>query len=158
MNDFKDIRPGTRASVNRTGYRPQLQKIIGLVGLAVLAVVAFALFKFAENKIAERSIKKQQYQAVLLTGNVAYFGHLSKITDKYLVLKDVYYLQVQQAVQPADTSKQPQISLVKLGNEIHGPEDVMNISRDQVLFWENLKNDSKVVEAISNYKKNQSNK
>jgi hypothetical protein len=39
---------------------------------------------------------------------------------------------------------------VKLGNEIHGPEQEMQISSSQVIFWENLKNDGKVVDAIKN--------
>lgn len=42
-------------------------------------------------------------------------------------------------------------SLVKLGNELHGPEDKMSINLSQVLFVEDLKVDSKVVEAIRAY-------
>jgi hypothetical protein len=38
-----------------------------------------------------------------------------------------------------------------LGSELHGPEDKMSVSSEQVLFWENLKNDSKVVQAIHKY-------
>jgi hypothetical protein len=41
--------------------------------------------------------------------------------------------------------------LIKLGNEVHGPEDSMVIERSQVLFFENLKNDGKVVDSINKY-------
>ena len=40
---------------------------------------------------------------------------------------------------------------VLLANELHGPEDVMHISRDQVTFWENMKDDPQVVLAINEY-------
>jgi hypothetical protein len=43
-------------------------------------------------------------------------------------------------------------SLVKLGNEIHGPEDNMSVNLEHVLFVENLKPESKVVEAIREYR------
>ena len=81
-----------------------------------------------------------------------YFGKLDSIGEEYAVLQDIYYLQVQQEVQP-DTTAQPQtqISLAKLGNELHGPEDEMFINVDQILFWENLKDDGQVVTAINNF-------
>ena len=44
--------------------------------------------------------------------------------------------------------------LQKLGSELHGPEDQMVINRDQVQFWENLKDDGQVVKAITTYKAN----
>lgn len=69
-------------------------------------------------------------------------------------LKNIYYPQGQQDVQqPADDAAADQnLSLAKLGKELHGPEDVMYIAKDQVLFWENLKNDSQVVKAIKDAK------
>ena len=43
------------------------------------------------------------------------------------------------------------LDLVKLGQEIHGPEDVMNINVDHIVFWEKLKDSSPVVQAILRY-------
>jgi len=37
---------------------------------------------------------------------------------------------------------------VKLGSEIHGPEDLMIINRAQILFVENLKPSGRVSQAI----------
>lgn len=125
--------------------------IIIVVAVAVLGAIGM----WAYNMFASPDgVKKNQYQAVFLTNGQVYFGKLSGSTDKYVELTDIYYLQVQQSVQPADknASTDPQVSLAKLGSELHGPEDQMHISRDQVLFWENLKDDGKVVDAI---KKNQ---
>ncbi len=97
------------------------------------------------------------YQAVFLSNGQVYFGKLSDVSDTYVTLRDIYYLQVvqqqqqlqgQQAVQAGQS---PQVSLVKLGNELHGPADVMKINRSQILFYEDLKQDSQVVRAIRDY-------
>ncbi|OGE74035.1 MAG: hypothetical protein A3I07_01130 [Candidatus Doudnabacteria bacterium RIFCSPLOWO2_02_FULL_42_9] len=99
-----------------------------------------------------------EYQAVFLTSGQVYFGKLSMGEGDWMQLRDIYYLQVTQQLQPDPTSQdataqtqQKNIQLVKLGSELHGPQDVMNIDRDKILFWENMKDDSKVVEAIRKY-------
>ncbi len=50
---------------------------------------------------------------------------------------------------------QGELSLVKLGNELHGPTDAMVVNRSHVLFVEDLKEESNVVQAIANYKAGQ---
>ncbi len=94
------------------------------------------------------------YVAVFLTNGQVYFGKLKNPDADYVTLDDIYYLQVgpQQgsatSAGGASTTPQQQISLVKLGNELHGPVDEMHISRAQVLFYEQLKSDGQVVKAI----------
>lgn len=102
-------------------------------------------------------VNGDQYQALFLTNGQVYFGKLSNTNDAYVELRDIYYLQVtQNELQEGENnaSADPQISLAKLGNELHGPEDTMFVSRDQVLFWENLKTDSQVVTAINEFEAN----
>ena len=89
------------------------------------------------------------YQAVFLTNNQVYFGKLAKQNSQYPVLTDIYYLRVTQPLQPSQPN--PNISLIKLGDELHGPADKMEINRDQILFVEDLKSDSQVVRAIKDY-------
>lgn len=91
------------------------------------------------------------FQAVFLTNNQVYFGHIVKVTRQNIYLTDIYYLQIKGSIQPKEKNKEPKLSLVKLGNEIHGPQDLMIINRDQVVFIENLKDDSKVVKAIKEF-------
>lgn len=94
-----------------------------------------------------------KYQAVFLSNNQVYFGKLSNARSQFPALTDIYYLRVTQALQPSDPkAPQQQINLVKLGNELHGPEDVMRINRDHILFVEDLKADSQVVTAIADFK------
>jgi hypothetical protein len=127
--------------------------IMAVVGLVVVVAVIAAGW-WGWQKVfggAETQVKSGQYQALFLTNGQVYFGKLSSVSDQYVKLTDIYYLQVQQSVQPTDktsNSQSPQVSLAKLGSELHGPEDQMEVNRDQVLFWENLKNDGKVVQAI----------
>ncbi len=43
------------------------------------------------------------------------------------------------------------LTLVKLGEEVHGPTDEMQLNKDQILLVENLRDDSQVVAAIKRY-------
>lgn len=96
------------------------------------------------------------YQAVFLTNGQVYFGRASHLNGDYVKLTDIYYLQVQNALQPAQSgaNNNQQIMLMKLGNELHGPMDKMLINRSQISFIEDLKPDSRVVAAIGQYKVN----
>lgn len=132
-----------------------LSRVLAVL-LVIVAVVVLAWFgvKALHAATADAAVKSKQYQAVFLTNGQVYFGKVANTDNSYVKLTDIYYLQVQQQVQPKDqnSSQQPQVSLAKLGGELHGPEDVMYISRAQVLFWENLKDDGKVTKAIKDYK------
>ncbi len=134
----------------RNKNNSMIKKVV--VALVLLVVIVF-LAGFGRSWLAGRAVKSGQYQALFLTNGQVYFGHLKDVTDRYVQLRDIYYLQVQQQVQPGNnqSSQQPQVSLAKLGSELHGPEDVMYVAQNQVLFWENLKNDGKVVTAIKSY-------
>ncbi len=126
-----------------------------LVWLVILVVAVLLLWQ--SDVLPWRLSNK--YQAVFLTNNQVYFGKLYNADSAYPTLREIYYLQVTQVLQPKDP-KAPaqQINLVKLGGELHGPEDVMRINRGQILFVEDLKSDSQVVSAIANYQKAQAGK
>jgi len=127
--------------------------ISALVALALLVGVFFLWQSMNKSVSGDAAVETDKYQAVFMSNGQVYFGRLTNLDGGYAQLTDVYYLQVQQAVQPATDTKatgQPKVSLTKLGNELHGPTDKMHISRDQILFWENLKDDSTVVKAIKN--------
>lgn len=129
---------------------------VAILTIIVLVIIAVSLIRTQPTSGAMKGeIKKDQYQAVFLTNGQVYFGKIRDLTNESLKLEEVYYLQVQDPVQPADKNKQQSqnLSLLKLGGEIHGPEDKMIITREQTLFWENLSNDGKVVAAIKQAKK-----
>lgn len=136
--------------------------ILALV-VVVLAVLGFVFRDKLMGKTATPVSKVSGYQAVFLTNGQVYFGKLGHTEGQYLTLKDIYYLQVttppglqgsQQNTTAAQQQAQSQLSLVKLGNELHGPVDSMQINRDQVLFFEDMKDDGKVMQAIHQYQTN----
>ena len=117
-----------------------------IASLLVIVTMARALLP------QERLVKKDQYQAVFLTNGQVYFGKLSGVNSEYVVLKNIYYLQEdnQNLQNQTQEAEQPNLKLIKLGSELHGPEDEMFIERDKVIFWENLKNDGRIVKEINN--------
>jgi len=123
----------------------------------VALAVFFALW-FVNTKVFIR--QSTGYQAVFLTNGQVYFGHLqTNLGGKYVRLQDVYYLQIDQSSKlNADSttntdSSQSNFALIKLGNEIHGPKDTMLINQDQILFIEDLRSDSDIVNSINNFEK-----
>ena len=86
-------------------------------------------------------------QAVFLNNNQTYFGKLENVDRGYVKLTNVYYLRAGGNLQGGDDASQ-NISLVKLGGELHGPEDAMYIRKDSILFWENMKDSSRVMQLI----------
>ena len=127
---------------------------MALIGLLLIGVAEVLIWNSVANKNVLSSVDKDGYQAVFLNNGQVYFGKLQSADSEYLKLSDVWYLRASET-SSADSSKIQQSSsdstnatIIKLGNEIHGPKDAMLISKDQVLFYENLKDDGKVVKAI----------
>jgi hypothetical protein len=135
--------------------------IVGALIVIVLIGLFWSWWLFGRNTSFNENtnINTNEYQAVFLTNGQVYFGKLADLNHKYVTITDVYYLQVQQnsSLQGASSSTSPnsQVSLVKLGNELHGPQDEMYIASNQMLFWENLKSSGKVVQAINRYQDQQ---
>jgi hypothetical protein len=128
-----------------------------VVVIVVVAIAGFLVFKMpvANTNTASMSPSGVGYQAVFLVNNQVYFGKLAGQNSQFPVLKDIYYLQVNQPIQPlakGQAAANPEINLVKLGGELHGPTDEMRINRDQILLIEDLRADSNLVKAIDNYK------
>lgn len=132
----------------RRSWRTKL--ILAAVVVVVLAVAGGLWLRLSSSN--GHFINKSEYQAVFLTNGQVYFGKLSIPFDHHTyALHDIYYLQTDSnQVQPASGSQQPtpKVHLVKLGSEPHAPEDAMYLEPQQVLFWENIKNDGQVVKGI----------
>jgi hypothetical protein len=138
------------------GFRLNRTVIIASIVVVLVLVGAFFASKMFLNPTL---VKKDQHQAVFLTNGQVYFGKLESAGPQFLRLKDVYYLQTSSSADTATETKaetpaadsQTQ-TLIRLGKEIHGPDNEMLISRDQVLFFENISNDGTVGKAIKSDK------
>lgn len=159
----------TAAPASSSRRRTWLPWTILVVVILVVAAVLGFIFRSKIWPTTSAADKLSGYQAVFLTNGQVYFGKISDTNNDYVMLHDIFYLQVNQALQPdgttgtaaqqaaaaaaaANTSNaQTQLSLVKLGNELHGPADQMFINRDQILFYEDLKASGQVAQAIVKY-------
>jgi hypothetical protein len=98
-------------------------------------------------------------QAVFLTNDQVYFGRITSITDDTIVLTTVFYPEEQKTGEATDGSATPppaatNITLKKLGNsEFHQPIDHLVLNREHVLYWQNLRDDSRVTQGIEQYEK-----
>src|SRR5437879_451966 len=95
---------------------------------------------------AAEVIDRNAYQAVFLTNGATYFGKLQPQGDDWFLLSDVFYLSA---------SDQTSTQLIKRGSEAQGPKEPMIISRAQVLFIENLRDDGDIVTLIKKFKSGQ---
>jgi hypothetical protein len=102
-----------------------------------------------EGGRSDVEVGEGEYQAVFLDNGQTYFGKLSRKGDFYR-LSNVYYIDFRQNPQDPAASA-ADMKLVKLGGEVHGPEDFMDINKDHVLFIEDLSEESKVAKAIAEY-------
>jgi hypothetical protein len=119
-----------------------------LIGLIVLVlVVRTQLFRAGISTLfapgAAEIIDRNAYQAVFLTNGSSYFGKVQQQGDEWFVLTDVFYLSVPEQGAP---------QLIKRGSEAQGPREPMLIARTQILFIENLRDDSEIVTAIRKFK------
>lgn len=128
-----------------------------LIGLVVLVAIVYGIYRVTAGGMLTGLVPsptdstKEGYSAVFLANDQVYFGKVST-SGGVVILNDVYYIRLDQT-QPqidagSETAAQPQLTLVKLGDQIHGPEDEMRINVEQVLFVERIKDDSTVVKGI----------
>ena len=129
--------------------------IIGLILGFVLLAAGIGGYCFLSRSQLSTQIDSGKYQAVFLSSGHVYFGKLTAVDSQYLKLSGVFYIQSQQDAASDENQITAQEStgmqLIKLGEEVHGPEDTMVINRDQMLFFENLKSDGKVTQLIKQH-------
>jgi hypothetical protein len=146
---------GKKKRLNFNTSRVAFLVLVSAVTILLVATVAYVVL--AKNKSISSQINTSKFQAVFLNSadGQVYFGKLAAYNNDYFKLSDIYYVRVEQVQPDKNQTAQQNISLAKLGSEIHGPEDVMYINKAHVLFWENLKDDGQVVKAIVEYRNNQ---
>ncbi len=130
-----------------------------IISVVVLALAAGGWVAWQKLAPADSGIDSDKYQAVFFTDGQIYYGKLTVLNDRQYKLTNVFYILSQNENKTANADgetaeTQNNAQLIKMGNELHGPEDAMMINRDHVLFYENLKPDGKVTQTINQYKDN----
>ena len=143
------------------GKAVRIELFIVLVGSALLLAALSLFLAFSDtSKTETKQIDTTKFQAVFLNIGQVYFGKITTVNDKYVVLNDVFYVNCNTGASGNSTCQQNgnnTYTLYKLGvNELHAPQDKMVINQSQIAYWENLKDSGKVVQAIKQYEKNPS--
>ncbi len=130
-----------------------------IIAVVALGLVVGGWVAWQKLASADGGIESSKYQAVFLTDGQIYYGKLTVLKDRQYKLTNVFYILSQNENKTANADgetaeTQNNAQLIKMGNELHGPEDAMMINRDHVLFYENLKPDGKVTQTINQYKDN----
>jgi len=137
--------PRRQADVSR-GWRLSRRQVVGLIvscGLLLAVIAGTYWYKHRNDQV----VLRDQYQVVYLLSGQVYFGKLQNTDGEYLTLKNVYTLQSGAATEDsADASNATNI--LQVSRQVYGPEDSMAIRAEQVQFWQNLSQDSKVAKAI----------
>ena len=157
--------PGAQAAGPSGGHKKgkssgpnKLNRIAVVVGTLLMAIVLIAIIVLAVTSPGKKEssyIDSSKLQAVFLNTGQVYFGNVSSLNDKYMVLTNIYYLQTSGQGQSAQANSTAgtNVSLVKLGCELHEPYDKMVINRDQITFWENLQDGGQVATAVKTFDK-----
>jgi len=159
IREFKGQTPSAKlrqhgTAVKRDGSlrKPLRRKplfILSILVLFVICVVVFVGVVIGFKKVQTFNSFSSEYAAVFIDNGQVYFGKVTNPKGTYVILTDVYYF----SRSAGDNSNDSDISLIKLGSEVHGPSDKMQILRDHILFIEELEPNSRVVEAIREHKK-----
>lgn len=113
------------------------------IGVIVIVLV-FGFFNF--NPLGSfPKVDDKLWQAVFLENGQVYFGKLEEYDQNYVVLREVFYLREASDLEARDTAN---LNLIKLGGEVHGPEDEMYINKESILYFEDMKDTSRVVQSI----------
>lgn len=147
-NEIQRIQRPQKQIINET----VLRKLIWIILFIVLIFLAYILFLKPDN--AEVAEKKSEiwYQLKLVNGEI-YYGQIENISSDPIVVNKVYYNYDQQKEGTETIGGSGSLRLVKKGKETYGPNGSMNIVRNQVLYMEELKSESKVLQAILEYEK-----
>ncbi|MFZ1801509.1 MAG: hypothetical protein WAW62_03220 [Candidatus Saccharimonas aalborgensis] len=131
--------PILRRDILRTTRRSVFCGVM-LVGILISAIALYVLNR-------DTQIDFSKYQVVYLINGQVYFGKLQNSYGEYLVINSPYTTQI--APQQAGNKEVEQATaLLRVRDQVYGPEDTMAIKSSQVVFWQNLRDDSKVTQAL----------
>lgn len=155
--DKNGKRHGAKRDLLAFGSYIGTNALLFIVALLVAAVVWFIYSSSPASQA--RYVDRTKLQAVFLNTGQVYFGNIQSLNKDYLVLTNVYYLQSSNTTGTSSSSSQANqnISLVKLGCELHMPYDQMVVNTTQVTFWENLQSDGQVGKAVAQFQQQNPN-
>ena len=136
--------------------RPKAKKqgkgwmIITLLILIIVSACALWFVKQPDSNF----VKDTDLKAIALDNGQVYYAQVVQEDSLNIYLDDVYYIQTEQRVIPAqDEDSEDQVVnvpvLVKRGDELHKPTGLLQINRDRVVGIETIGQDSEILIEIN---------
>jgi hypothetical protein len=153
---------GQRKNRDKNSLWSRVGIVAGVGALVIILVALVVAVGFSNGNTADNEgkyVDTGKLQAVFLNTGQVYFGNIKALNDKYVVLTNIYYLQTSNGSSATSSSSNANtnVSLVKLGCELHEPYDQMVINRTQVTFWENLQGGGQVAKAVKTFQQQNPN-
>ena len=134
---------------NRIG----LSVLVFAVSIVLIGLLVFLAFGSNNNTNEYKFVDSNKLQAVFLNTGQVYFGNIRAVNSQYLDLVNIFYLQSSSSSSKTNSN----VTLVKLGCELHAPLDQMVINTSSVTFWENLSPNGQVSKAVATFWKQNPN-
>ncbi len=120
--------------------------ILTLLILIIILVGALWFIKQPDSNF----VKDANLKAIALDNGQVYYAKVAKEDALNIYLDDVYYIQTEQRIIPAqDEESEDQVVnvpvLVKRGDELHKPTGLLQINRDRVVGIETIGEDSEIL-------------
>lgn len=134
-----------------------------ILAISIAANLALAgvliLSRTTAPKAAAETFNGNSWYGVFINNNEAFVGHITGADSQNITMKDIYYLTLEARDANGNTITNPTAAqfkpfIKKLGQEVYGPKDVIQISRQNVRYYSELRDDSDVVKAILGFEKN----
>ena len=119
---------------------------------ATIVIGGILSLLFFANPGEQKYVDGSKFQALYLNDQEVYFGKIKTINARFVDLQDVFSTNNPNALKAVQTSKSASttaLSIVKPDCNAYGPYDEMIIARSNVRYWQNLRPDSQVVQAIN---------
>ncbi len=124
------------------------KQLLVLLVLAVLFFVGFKIFFRPADKQDNQKQLSERWYMVKLTDGEIFYGQIKDTASDPVIINNVYYDYDQLNGEEGKKEKSNNLRLVKRGKETYGPDGTIHIIRDQILYMEPLREDSKVLRAI----------
>lgn len=114
------------------------------VAIVVVGVTSFIISKNRSSNSGARDV-------VVMNNGQTYFGYLSDTDKPFVTLRDVYYPQDPASVKNTNQDIKKRVSLFRFGDEVFGPESVMHLNREDIVYFSTMRDNSKINEAIDRF-------
>ncbi len=158
-----DSAVSARADTPAEGRKLPILAIILAVSIAAnLALLGvLVLGRGTAPKAAAETFNEKSWYGVFINNNEAFVGHITAADSQNITMKGIYYLTLEARDASGKPIANPQADqfkpfIKKLGREVYGPKDQIQINRQNVRYYSELRDDSDVVKGIIAFEKNPS--